>query len=383
MSTLSTDTGVSSSTCPYQTGSNIELYHIVECVKKKWKVCLGIICGCTVIFGVLAVVLPKEYLVESILLPPTESSVNTLLVPAFKRQFIVKDLFVIENKDLYYQFLDNLRSVELRQHFFNGKNIILKYRANYSGDVGDEVIFENEFNRKFDISYDEGSDGDTKIITIELSGDDPFLVTEWLNDYIRYIDIKTIDFVKDAIRAKLISERKAVQDKILSARAAGEKKRANELDRIVENLSIAKQLGIVEPADVSFNSYSLNVSSETGLVESQKSTPDYLKGTRVLTAEWEMLKKRKNMDLFVPGLLKLVEEREYLDKFLQRNYDAVHAARIDRLARLPMKPDKPNKVLFVAVGISLGMLLAIMFILSNIVLNERLLRRNSSASKSA
>lgn len=365
--------------CPYHVERDIDLKQVFIAMKKGWRLYCSIAMFFILLSIALALFLPKKYLAESILLPPEESSVNSLVIPEYFKSVPV-DSTQSENdtrvtgRKLYLLFLNNLQSYEYRNSFFERKNLYDMLDLQGVPD-GDKLIEANkQFENNINITYKVSRVDDIKYIKVELMGKDPQLSTILLNSYIEFVDRKTINSVIDASKSKTVVEITTVQDAISSLRLIAEKTRADSIYKISEDLKIAEQLKIIEPSSFLFSTYSQKVNSITGNINTINESPGYLKGVNILQAELTTLKKRQNNDPFIPGLQKLLEREGYLKKILNMTFENVHAVRIDKTASPALCREKPSTLLIIAVGIVFGLLISFLSVLLNI-----LYRKNTTA----
>ena len=91
-------------------------------------------------------------------------------------------------------------------------------------------------------------------------------------------------------------------------------------------------------------------------------TPDYLRGYKILNAEVDALKKRKQDEPFVQGLRELQEEQQYYKSFLAKPVYG-SSLRVDQEAEMPMRPYKPKRILIIMGGFFAGLFLGVFFVL--------------------
>src|SRR5690606_19346810 len=73
----------------------------------------------------------------------------------------------------------------------------------------------------------------------------------------------------------------------------------------------------------------------------------------------EVLKNRKDEDLFLKQLAQLREEEARL-KGLNLDLSALTLARVDQPAVQPLKPERPKKLLIIAIGLVMGGVIGMM-----------------------
>lgn len=358
-------------TCLNYENSNIDLQQIVNVLKKDWKILLIIILFFTLSSFFVSFFLPKKYKATTVFLPPSAHIVNRL--NSFKNYVSPdsgKDPFQVSIEQLYLLFLDNLRSSDLRYKFLEEKKIL---SASKKSDVDQNKykLFSDEFNGKIKVIYTGTAiASDSKFIKVELVGSDPVFISEALNQYVSYIDRETIKYIVDAIKEKVTVEKYAIENKIKSLRDVAEKNRINLISQISEDSDIAEKINIIDPVNTTIASYKQIIDEKSGIIQSSRDVPGYMKGVKALKAELYAVTNRKNNDPFIPELQQLLVQEEYLEGILKLSFEDVHAARIDQVAFPPEEPVQPKKILIICVGMAFGLLLSMFIILIKVVISK-------------
>ena len=133
-----------------------------------------------------------------------------------------------------------------------------------------------------------------------------------------------------------------------------ERRIAEQIAVLEEAYSIAQNLGIVE------NQAGVFVAKGEGRLK--ESNTLYLKGTRLLTAEIEAFQDRLEDFRFLRQVRLLEEENQTLLDLRAITVKRVSVIMIDKPARVPRAPIKPNKKLIVALALVLGGLMAVLFV---------------------
>ena len=84
----------------------------------------------------------------------------------------------------------------------------------------------------------------------------------------------------------------------------------------------------------------------------------------------EVLKSRKDEDLFLKQLAQLREEEARL-KGLDLDLSALTLVRVDQPAAKPLKPKEPKRILIIAIGFMLGGMLGVFVALIRSMLAKR------------
>jgi LPS O-antigen subunit length determinant protein (WzzB/FepE family) len=188
----------------------------------------------------------------------------------------------------------------------------------------------------------------------------------------------------------------AIKDLIQQLRKKEKLSRQFQIERLEEDYTLAKKLGITQPIDpLSYNRGAEQSSKK--LVEVTNVNPSrYWLGTNILQAEIKNLKGRKNDDAFIPGMANLqqqlqtstisqrinaLQQRESNLPFseilrglkfdilkLQEAKKQIEQAKFDVVRVVeeplkPVKPVKPYKTLILAVSAIFGFVLGVLIVL--------------------
>lgn len=201
-------------------------------------------------------------------------------------------------------------------------------------------------------------------------------------------------------------KRAELQDELKALRQQLRTKRMNRIAQLDESIAIAKSLGISKPTTPAAMGDEGRAAQGQGSVirteVNNQQIPLYFMGTETLQAERdalkarssddftepriaeiakelklleqnrkiEVLKNRKDEDLFLKQLAQLREEEARL-KGLDLDLSALTLVRVDQPAAKPLKPKEPKKVLIIAIGFMLGGMLGVFVALIRSMLAKR------------
>ena len=148
-----------------------------------------------------------------------------------------------------------------------------------------------------------------------------------------------------------------------------ERRIVEQIAVLEEAYSIAENLGIVE------NQAGVFVAEDEGRLK--ESNTLYLKGTRLLQAEIDASQDRLFDSRFLRQVRLLEEENQTLLELRSIPVDRGSIITIDKPARVPEGPIKPNKKLFVALALVLGGMVGVLFVLIRQAVRNRALREAS------
>lgn len=201
-------------------------------------------------------------------------------------------------------------------------------------------------------------------------------------------------------------KRAELQDELKALRQQLRTKRMNRIAQLDESIAIAKSLGISKPTTPAAMGDEGRAAQGQGSVirteVNNQQIPLYFMGTETLQAERdalkarssddftepriaeiakelklleqnrkiEVLKNRKDKDLFLKQLAQLREE-EARFKGLDLDLSALTLVQVDQPATKPLKPKEPKKVLIIAIGFMLGGMLGVFVALIRSMLAKR------------
>ncbi|HEX7026494.1 MAG TPA: hypothetical protein VF268_04585, partial [Gammaproteobacteria bacterium] len=192
---------------------------------------------------------------------------------------------------------------------------------------------------------------------ISFQMDDARKVAALLNQFVGFVAGETREQLIGNVRNSIDAEIIKLETLIESKREIAERRRQDMIAQLEEALQIANKLKIRTQSD-----YSPGQDPQVRRGESIMNTaelPLYTRGALSLQAEIEALKSRKSNDPYIEGL-RDAQERVNALRALVIDPQQVRVMSIDNPAAIPMKPEKPNKLLVLAVGVCLAVLLGVM-----------------------
>gem|GEM_PF-304174 len=335
--------------------------------QRKWILIITVlVLSISVAYALLA---PKIYKVEAKILPPSSSDMEQLqsvqgayqitgrfrpgLHPARSRLQSVQGAYQITGQELYNHFLTNLQSLTLRRQFYKKNNLLEILDSDQTQKANSEKVFE-KFNKLLKINTPRKG---KKFVTASLEGGNPIQAAKWLNDFIALADAHTVESISAAIKISIRLKKESVEREIKNLRKIAELERLDKQAQLEEGLLIATKLGLKQSVQDTLNKKP-RAGSLLSVTLSTVEQPLYLRGSRALKAELNVLKKRTNDDAFIPGLRNLQKQLMSI-KGIKFDTASIHAMRLEQAAYPPDSPIKPKRRLIVALGLMLGLMLGI------------------------
>jgi chain length determinant protein (polysaccharide antigen chain regulator) len=331
----------------------IDLYELwITLWNKKWIV-IGMTAVAALGSVVFALLQPPVYKAEALLLPPRAKNVQSLNVQGVPGvQGRNKDVKLEVSDIVFLSFKNNLRSRNIQKKFIKEYDLMELLSPGRTSETRDEDIYTG-FAQMIKVEEEITNKIVLNRISIELN--DPERAAQWINDYIKFVDIETIDILVGNIRNSINSNIRKIEYIIDTKRKMAKQRREDKIQQFVEASNIASKLGVKDRVDV------INVVQNNQLDSSTSSAPLYYRGFRALNAEISILKNRKSDDPFINGLLDLQEQLVLLNSIII-NAEELHAVSVDQAAYPPKNRIKPNRRLIVSLGTVVGLFLGIFLV---------------------
>lgn len=366
----------------------IDLMEIIKTVLTYKKLIIGITFLFTLSGMIYSLLATPIYKVASTLSPPALKDIQTLItlrdaggVAGVK----VNSIKTYSVNDVFNKFKANLSSKSLLRRFFNeNEETILKNRI-----VDGEIELNFQFEKFLELI--EIKEGKSSLITlVSFEWHDAQKAVEILNNYVQMVDQITTHQFADNMKESIEKSVSLIEKRIEGKRDIAGKKISDTIDMLTEAIEIAKILKIKKSIPTSnaqkndedpsnyYGVFPNLYTADSNSVSDQSlymgvSPSLYYRGYKVLEAEVKILKSRKSMDAFIPGLRNLQEELSFL-KSIKINEDALKSVSIDQEAYVPKTVVRPKRRFIVSISFVSGILFGVMF---------ALMRHHIGASKSA
>lgn len=283
-------------------------------------------------------------------LPPLQQDVEALNVA---KQY---GLLGYDPAEAYQEFIRQLDSLALRLKFFR-QNRLLDYYAPDEEEVDESVVFRKAFSDKLVVGS-PGRNEDTSFRAISFEIDDAEKSATLLNGFVEYVMAATKEKLIGNVNNNIAADVAQLETSIASKRSIAKQRREDTVAKLEEALQVARKLNIQKPSDYRRDFQVYSQESESVAVNTAE-MPLYTQGAIALEAEIDALANRKSDDPFIPGLRDVQERLSNLQS-LVIDPRTIRVATVDRAAVVPAKPEKPKKLLVLAVGVCLAAMLGVM-----------------------
>lgn len=338
-----------------QADDEIDLFELWQAIWSQRKMIIAITLAVVFAAGIYAFTAEKTFKAEVYILPPTESDIQSLTIKSLGNQKgITSNLSEFQVNQVNQVFINELLSFESQKDFlktFDSRSSFLVGKMD-SKNI-EQKVFENFSERLRFSPPDKKSQRDVSKLSFEYF--DAEASASIVNDYLYFSLDRAKERLLNEVTNQLAHELKQI-DRHISALVQSEKdQRLGRIKVLEEAYQIAKKTGI-ETASV--NLFETNAQ------------PDYLKGTRLLSAEIDALKSRDDDAAFIDAVQELKAQKAYLTS-VKIDKSMINPVRVDQYAYPPESPEKPNKKLILAVAIVLGGMLGIFIALIRSAVQKR------------
>lgn len=336
----------------------LELFHGLW--MQKWLIVL-ITLVFTVAAATYAFISKPVYEVAATVLPPSLSDIAGFNLGRTGVNNGGLEPFLVD--DVYAVFTRNLQSDRSRRKFF--KDFYLSSLDDVQR-LGSQDNIYKIFKDKFSVKVLDKNQPERYSIIIEHYN--PELASVWAKQYVDQVAERSLNEMLLNADRELAVRARNIQQQIKSERDSAKARREDRTVQLQEALTVADTIGLVNPPVITGR-----VSNDGELSAFMDGSLMYMRGSKALRAELDVLLARTSDDPFIPGLRDL-EAKYQLFSGVSPDPNNVAVFRQDGEIEVPDQPIKPKKSLIVALGIVLGGMLGLLIALIRVVLIKRLFR---------
>lgn len=344
----------------------IDLLEIIVIFQRYRVLMLTIVLLVLALTALGIALMPNVYQARVRLSPPLPSDVEQLNV--FDVEFRtaenkenttpVHSFYQIDEEEIYNKFIRFLQSSQLRYRFFEERNLFQELKSDDETIADKRTVFEEKFSSLIQLDDLRSlHQNPLEAVTVTLEGRNEDLIVEWLNAYVNYVDGYTVRTIVNGISKKAQLQEHAITKQIQSLYALQASRNRDAVQRYREAISIAEAIGLVDQACIPFSSGGKN-EKKMGVSLVPGNDLMYLRGSRALQAELNVLQHRKDEDPFIPELPALQQRLAFLAQ-VKIAVSSIHAVQQDQLAYADGRPVRPKRILLGVLGFCLGCLLAV------------------------
>ncbi|RKZ72949.1 MAG: hypothetical protein DRR19_31500, partial [Candidatus Parabeggiatoa sp. nov. 1] len=322
----------------------LELWRVL--VRKK-RLLVGITLAVTLAVSAYAFFAPPFYKAEIFLLPPLAKDVHGL-------NFQALNINEHSSASVYNLFVRNLRSRAFRMRMFKEQNLVDLLAPDRDPDTRIADVFERTFNQALTVSQDLRKKGLEDFATVSFETRDAHLSAKVLNDFIRLVNAETISILSQNVAEKLNSRKQLLQNQIASKRKLAPLRRGDRIQVLEDAALVAEILGIVDNTVPTI----MNGPTTPVVAVNNSQLPMYMRGTKSLRVIAKTLRQRSIEDPFINGLRELQEQLVLLES-ITFNRDSITAVTIDQWAIEPKTHAKPKRLLIIAIGFVLSLMIGV------------------------
>ena len=319
---------------------------------RKWFI-FGFTSFITILAMAYALSIPPTYKAHVSFLAPSQSSVLQLNKIKLTSE---------TSETIYRKFLNKAMSSQFQRKIFDKNDYLSKLNPENKPIENLEAFFA-DFSKSINLEERKVKKNVAKIsyekpVNISIEGDNPQVISSFLNTLTKAADQESIDEFVSIIQQKIDIRLEEISKQINLLEQRAIKNNKIEINNLTAALEMAQAL------DIKVNNFSgLNNNNNNSFkvdFNNTKSLPKwYLYGEKALEKEIQLLEK--NQDKLSPVVAKLEIEAIKLKSFKPSSI-GIHAVQINQHAYAPQAPIKPNKRLIVTVAFIAGFILSIFLV---------------------
>ncbi|VXC26419.1 regulator of length of O-antigen component of lipopolysaccharide chains [Pseudomonas sp. 9AZ] len=269
--------------------------------------------------------------------------------------------FVVD--DVYAVFSRNLQSDSSKRKFFREVYLPSLDEAQRSGSR--DSLYKN-FNNKLSINVPDKNQ--PQRFSVAVNYHSPQLASAWAKEFIDQVAERSLTEMLENAERELAVQARNIEQQIKSEQVGAKSRRDDRIVQLQEALKVAEAIGLDNPPVITGR-----VSNESELSAFMDGSLMYMRGTKALRAEMQVLVERLSDDPFVPELREL-EAKYQVFSSVSINPEKVAVFRQDGDIEVPDQPIKPKKALVLVLGVLLGGVLGVFAALIRLILIKRAAR---------
>lgn len=299
------------------------------------------------------------------LLPPTLSDIADFNVARGAES----GLEPFSAEDIFAVFIRNLQAEESRRQFFQDVYLPSLEEEQRSGS---QDILYKQFAQVLRVKAPTKGQQEY-VITVEHQ--DPLQAAEFIELYINQVTRQALDDMVQNTRSEVDVMRRQIQQQIKSLRESAKARRVDRVVKLREALVVAETVGLANPPVIGGQiAQQLSAFMDGDLM--------YMRGTKALRAEIEVLEKRASDDPFIPSLRDLQEKHDFYTA-LRATQENVAIYRQDGPLAIPDAAVKPKKAVILVLGVLLGGILGILIALTRQMFSNRYVESGENSSSAS
>ena len=317
-----------------------------------------------IIAVVYALNAPEVYTAKAYVLPPENKYIQALNLSASevgntKREYTVREVYPL--------VINNIQSRKYQRKFFFENNIN-KLFLNDDIEESFEKNFHEQIGLKLQSKVSQIRMRSQDFLTVSFKSNESVKAATIINDYIDMVLADTAGELARSVNTTITKRINAYEADIDAKRNLAKTIKLDNIARLNEALSIAKELNINEVKMISSDITTIVNLEDESTTDNSKL---YLYGTKALKAEIISLESRLSEDPFTTGLRSLEQKIETL-KNIKIDENNIKPATIDQRAIPPSMRSEPKRKLIVILGTAFGILLAFLYLVTKLFIFRKI-----------
>ena len=263
-------------------------------------------------------------------------------------------LTTLDVESAYALFQRSLTSQSTRRWFL--EEHYLPYRREQGDSSNRDALAQQMTGVPMVRRPDERNNPSIYEVTINI--DKPELAALWANSYVQHAAARSRQNLEARTNLEIANRSTELKNRITVVRNSTLDQRKDRIARLQEALQIAEAVGFDSPQITRGQT-----AAEGDLSQIIDGNLLYMRGSRAIRAELELLEGRKNDDPFITEL-RQIEQNIALLNLIGAVPETVQLFTLDSIPEVPERPIKPRKARIVILGFIFGGLLACLIALA-------------------
>ncbi|WP_374697501.1 Wzz/FepE/Etk N-terminal domain-containing protein [Alcaligenes nematophilus] len=202
---------------------------------------------------------------------------------------------------------------------------------------------------------------DEFVAKVTFEGEDPERIAKWANKYVELAMTAAREELFNNLEGEVRMRQDSINNQIAASRQVAKVSRQAHVIRLRNALEVSDAMGLETPPP-GFSLITVENSNITGAWGADSDNLMYLRGSKALRSQLQQLEVREDDEAYIQELPGLLKAKALLESIALLP-ESFATATVDRAASAPEEPVYPKKALTLALGMILGLMVAISGIL--------------------
>ena len=345
------------SSVPQRDNSNeIDLFELVQGLwREKWLI-MGVTALVTLCALIYSLLLPPIYETSARMIPPRAADVAPLNLGRSQA-----GLSELDSEYVYALFTRNLTAETTRRNFFvrHYSPFMVEQGATGTRDALTRRMRSDIVVRRPDEL------NNPNILEVVVNSSDPEVAAEWNSLFIQQATDEAFGDLRANTILEISNKKTVLERRIEVLREFATTQREDRIARLKDALNVAEAVGVDAPQVTAGRTAAVDELSQ--MIDGNLA---YMRGSKAIQAELELLQARENEDPYI-GELRDLQQQINLLSLVNPAPEGAALFTLDSAADVPDGPIKPRKKIIVVLGFLLGGMVGSLIAIVRITIRRR------------